>query len=225
MSHTARNSEAIRASGSFAEAANLLADVSRDLYARGWVFGTSGNFSVVLAMDPLRLAVTSTGLDKGALTPDQIVEVDAVGKLVRGAGRPSDETLVHLGIVRAQGAGAVLHTHSAWSTILSEALGCEGGLSIEGFEMLKGLEGVKSHKHREWIPILENTQDIPALAEQVRQLLSARSDLHGFLVRRHGLYTWGRDLAAAKRHIEVLEFLLEVVGREYCVGRASRAVT
>ena len=37
--------------------------------------------------------------------------------------------------------------------------------------------------------------------------------MHGLLIRRHGLYTWGRDLDELKRHLEVLEFLLEVVGR------------
>jgi len=37
--------------------------------------------------------------------------------------------------------------------------------------------------------------------------------VHGFLLRRHGLYTWGEDLAQAKRHLEILEFLLEVIGR------------
>ena len=35
------------------------------------------------------------------------------------------------------------------------------GIAIEGFEMLKGLEGVHSHRHREWVPILGNSQDIP----------------------------------------------------------------
>ena len=33
------------------------------------------------------------------------------------------------------------------------------------------------------------------------------------MLRRHGLYTWGEDLAQAKRHLEILEFLLEVIGR------------
>jgi len=34
---------------------------------------------------------------------------------------------------------------------------------------------------------------------------------HGFLMAGHGLYTWGENLAAARRQIEVLEFLFEVV--------------
>ena len=35
----------------------------------------------------------------------------------------------------------------------------------------------------------------------------------GYLIRRHGLYTWGKDLEEATRHIEVIEFLLECMGR------------
>jgi len=203
---------------SFAEAANRLADLGRELYAHDWVLGTSGNFSVVLEREPLRLAVTATQLDKGLLTPDQILEVDAEAHPVHGTGIPSNETLLHMAVVRACGAGAVLHTHSVWSTILSEAHAASGGLGLENFEMLKGLENVKSHEHHEWIPILENTQDIPALARDVERMIGAHPDLHGFLLRRHGLYTWGQDLAAAKRHIEILEFLLEVAGREHCAG-------
>ena len=70
--------------------------------------------------------------------------------------------------VRVRGAGAVLHTHSLWSTLLSDCHAAAGGLAIEGYEMLKGLEGVATHEHREWIPILENDQDMVRLAGGVR---------------------------------------------------------
>jgi methylthioribulose-1-phosphate dehydratase len=100
-----------------------------------------------------------------------------------------------------------------WSTILSEAFGDEGGFAIEGYEMLKGLSGVRTHEHREWLPVIENSQDMAALARRVEDALALRKDAHAFLLRRHGLYTWGRDLKEARRHTEILEFLLEVVGR------------
>jgi methylthioribulose-1-phosphate dehydratase len=118
-----------------------------------------------------------------------------------------------LAIVRVRGARAVLHTHSVWSTILSEAGASAGGVGIAGYEMLKGLAGVKTHEHREWLPIIENSQDMPALALAVEQALRQHPLAHGFLLRGHGLYTWGRDLAEARRHVEILEFLLEVIGR------------
>jgi methylthioribulose-1-phosphate dehydratase len=200
-------------SGGFSRLAASLAEAGRSFYARGWVLGTSGNFSAVLARKPLRLAITPSGMDKGLLTAGAFLEIDSNVKVVRGAGRPSAEALLHLTLVRLRGAGAVLHTHSVWSTILSEAFASKGGLGITGYEMLKGLDGVTTHEHREWLPILENSQDMAALARQFEATLQRHPEAHGFLLLRHGLYTWGRDLAEARRHVEILEFLLEVLGR------------
>jgi len=195
------------------EIETLLAELGRSFHARGWALGTSGNFSAVVSRDPLRLAITSTGLDKGCLTADQFVHLDESGTVKHGSGQPSAETALHLVIVRVRGAGAVLHTHSVWSTIVSGEHAARHGLWIEGYEMLKGLEGVRSHTHREWLPIVENDQDMPKLAGIVEALLKKHPEAHGFLLRGHGLYTWGDDLAQAKRHLEILEFLLEVIGR------------
>jgi methylthioribulose-1-phosphate dehydratase len=198
---------------SFAELAGQLAEIGRQCYARGWALGTSGNFSAVVNRDPLRLAITISGVDKGTLSVGEIVEIDEHGNVVAGSGRPSAEASLHLAIARARGAGAVLHTHSIWSTILSDAA-TEDGLAIEGYEMLKGLDGVGTHEHREWLPILDNTQDWAAAVPQVEAILTEQPNGHGFLIRRHGLYTWGRDLAEAKRQVEILEFLFEVMGRK-----------
>jgi methylthioribulose-1-phosphate dehydratase len=198
---------------SFTETAAQLADVGRAFHARGWVLGTSGNFSAVVSRDPLRLAITASGLDKSTLSPADILEIDQYGKVMAGSGRPSAESSLHLAITRTREAGAVLHTHSIWGTILSDAA-AEGGVAIEGYEMLKGLGGVGTHQHREWLPVLDNTQDWAAAGPQVETTLAEHPEAHGFLIRRHGLYTWGADLAQAKRHVEILEFLFEVMGRK-----------
>ncbi len=197
----------------FTQLADDLAKLGRNFYRRGWALGTSGNFSAVLTRDPLRLAITATGVDKGALAASQVVQIDSNKKVVEGSLRPSDEAVVHLAVVRLCDAGSVLHTHSVWSTLLSDAYADQGGFWIEGYEMLKGLAQVRTHEHREWLPILENSQDLPALEREIETILRLHPNAHGFLLRRHGLYTWGHDLAQAKRHVEILEFLLEVLGR------------
>ena len=179
--------------------------------ARGWVLGTSGNFSAVVSHDPLRVAITRSGPHKGALTGADLLHVDDEGRVVAGDGRPSAETALHLAIVARRGAGAVLHTHSIWSTFLSDRH--PGGFEITGYEMLKGLAGVTTHEHREWIPVIDNDQDMDRLSRQVRATLDAHPACHGFLLLRHGLYTWGTTLADAVRHVEILEFLMESVGR------------
>ena len=199
--------------GTFAEVAAHIGDIGRNFYQRGWVMGTSGNFSAVLQRQPLQLAITSSGVDKGALTEKEILRIDGSGKVIEGVGKPSAETSLHLVIVQLQSANAVLHTHSVWGSIVSDKFAADGGVKIEHYEMLKGLQGVTTHQHAEWLPIIENSQDYTALSQTVEATLKTHPDAHGFILRRHGLYTWGEDLRAAKRHVEILEFLLEATGR------------
>jgi len=193
--------------------ATRLAAFGREFHSRGWALGTSGNYSAVLRREPLRLLITSSGLDKSALSAEDFLEIDQHANVLKGKRKPSAETFLHLAIVRARNAGCILHTHSVWSTLLSERYAANGGLAISGYEMLKGLEGVKTHARREWIPIFANDQDIPVLAQKVEAELSRDPASHGFLLSGHGLYTWGEDVAQARRHIEIFEFLFEVTGR------------
>lgn len=199
---------------SFPEIASNLAAIAKSFHARGWLLGTSGNLSAVVQREPLRLAMSPSGVDKGELMPEQMLMIDENARIVnQDFGKPSDESLLHIRIVKERGAGAVLHTHSVWNTILSDLYASEGGVTIAGYEMLKGLQGVRTHEHSEWLPIIDNSQDMPSLAESVGQTLNEHKGAHGFLLRRHGLYSWGETLAQAKRHIEILEFLLEAMGR------------
>lgn len=199
------------------DVAERLCELGRNFYGRGWALGTSGNYSAVLNQEPLRLAITSSGLDKGALSPLDILEIDGKGTVLRGERRPSAEFLLHRAIVRIREAGAVLHTHSVWATVLSDRHASSGFLGVEGYEMLKGLEGVHTHQHRELLPIVENSQDMVELSGKVEGTLEANPKAHGFLLRAHGLYTWGENLQQAKRHVEIIEFLLEVVGRTQAI--------
>jgi methylthioribulose-1-phosphate dehydratase len=215
---------------SLSEIAPLLAAAGRALHARGFALATSGNFSAVVRRDPLVIAISRSGVDKGRLAAEDIIEVDGNGLPLEAERKPSDETVVHLAIVRERGAGAVLHTHSVWNTLLSEAAGDAGGLVLSGYEMLKGLAGVTTHEHEERVPILENTQDYGRMSRDVKAALARHPDAHGLLLRGHGLYTWGRDLEEAQRHVEALEFLFEAEGRLYAAtgrlkAREARAVT
>lgn len=202
---------------------DALRETGTYFFQRGWSVGTSSNYSVVLQQDPLQLVLTASGMDKGRLSRADFVRVNDQGKQVDMDGaattdqpKSSAETLLHVVAAQQQpGVGAILHTHSIWGTLLSDHFFEEGGFAIEGYEMLKGLAGVKTHEHTEWVPVFDNTQDIPVLAEQVAARLADQSQppIHGYLIRRHGLYTWGADVAEARRHIEIYEFLFETLVR------------
>jgi len=211
-----------------------LRGIGREFHARSWSLGTSSNYSVVASRDPLELVITASGKDKSSLGPDDFVRVDAAGRVIDGSARKSSaETLLHCliaDLVPALGGGpvgAVLHTHSVWSTVLSGADLRRGSLRIEGYEMLKGLEGIGTHETFEEVPIFANSQDMPELAARIRDRLTGldwsqpkRQPCHGFLLSRHGLYTWGQSLAEARRHVEIFEFLFEVVARSRTLAAA-----
>ena len=214
-------------SAAAADPVEALRAVGREFHGRGWSLGTSSNYSVVVSRDPLELLITVSGKDKSALGRDDFVRVDARGTPVDGSGRKSSaETLLHCTIAElVPSVGAVLHTHSVWGTLLSGTDLARGRLRIEGFEMLKGLDGIGTHETAAEVPIFANTQDMAELAERIRAAFApldwtaaGRPPCHGFLLSRHGLYTWGRDLAEARRHIEILEFLFECVARERLAG-------
>lgn len=95
----------------------------------------------------MRLAITPSEKNKGTLVLFELLQVDDVGAVIDGQSSPSREVMIHLTIMRCRNAGSVLHTHSAGATLLSEKHVVEGGLAIEGLEMLKGLEGVQTHEH------------------------------------------------------------------------------
>ena len=189
-----------------------LCETTRACYTRGWVPATSGNFSLRWGS---RIFITPTGLDKGTLVPAELLEIDVDGRAVSGHGRPSAETRLHTVIYRDRPAArAILHVHSVWNTLLSGRFLSIGHVPLVGYELLKGLSGVSTHDHVERVPVIENTQEYASLAEHLSEVLLGHPDAHGVLLSRHGLYTWGKSVAEARRHLEALEFLFEVEGRQ-----------
>lgn len=182
---------------------------------RGWVPATAGNFSFRTGpADGGRIFITASGLDKGAITPAGLLEIDIDCKVLAGAGRPSAETSLHGVIYRDRvDTRAIFHVHSIWNTLLSDRFAANGAVPLEGYEVLKALTGVSTHEHRELVPVLENSQEYGGLSLQLAEVLRAFPDAHGVLLRRHGLYTWGESIAGARRHLEALEFLFEVEAR------------
>jgi methylthioribulose-1-phosphate dehydratase len=188
-----------------------LCATARACYARGWVPATSGNFSVRWGS---RISITPTGLDKGKLVPQDLLEIDMNGSLLGGRGGPSAETSLHTVIYRERAhARAILHVHTVWNTLLSGRFLFIGHVPLQGYELLKGLSGVSTHDHVERVPIIENTQEYASLSDDFSEALRDHPDAHGVLLSRHGLYTWGESVAEARRHLEALEFLFEVEGR------------
>ncbi|WP_199442524.1 methylthioribulose 1-phosphate dehydratase [Umezawaea beigongshangensis] len=175
--------------------------------AMGWMRGTSGNLSVVLGRDPLRLAVTVSGLDKGELTRHDVVVVDGTGAAVADQPHPervpSAEAGLHARIAAVAGAGAVVHVHAVAPVVAAEFW--PDGVVLRDLEMLKGF-GRAAHDDEVVVPVVPNSQDMTVLGDAFERGFSA--DVPALIVARHGVYVWGDDLHQARQRAECLEWLL-----------------
>jgi methylthioribulose-1-phosphate dehydratase len=171
--------------------------------SRGWVPATSGNFSA--RIDARRVAITATGTDKGALGETDVLVVDVDGLQHP---RASAEAALHFALYRSlPEIGAVLHVHSLNATLASLHLAESRRIVFKGLELLKALHGVRTHETRVEVPVYANSQNIAALAETVMADLARERGTHGFLLKGHGIYVWGRSEAEAWRHLEAFDYL------------------
>lgn len=186
------------------QAGAVLAEEAARFASFGWMRGTSGNLSLVVGRDPLRLAVTASGLDKGELTASDVVLVDHAGAAI-GSGKPSAEAALHARVARVTGAGAVVHVH----TLAAVAVGRlrPEGIAFRDLEMLKGI-GRSAHDEEVRLPVIENSQDMAVLGDRWESAYDP--GVPAVVVAGHGLYVWGADARAARHHTEIVEWLLEL---------------
>lgn len=191
-------------------AGRALAAESARLAGLGWMRGTSGNLSTVLCADPLRLAVTVSGADKGDLSSRDVVVVDEAGSAVADQPRPdltpSAEARLHARIAAHTGAGAVVHVHALSAVIAAHHW--PDGVLVRDLEMLKGI-GRAAQDDEVRVPVVANSQDMRVLGDRFEKMYEP--GVPALLVARHGMYVWGRDLTQARHQAEIVEWLLRFV--------------
>jgi methylthioribulose-1-phosphate dehydratase len=189
----------------FEQQAMALVETGHYLFQQGWVPATSGNFSARL--NDGTIAITVSGRHKGRLRLDDIMRIDSSGQALNPTQRPSAETQLHTSLYRRYPeVSAVLHTHSMNATLLSRR---GQVLRLEGYELLKAFSGITTHESAVEVPNFPNDQDIARLAGVVNNYLDSHPPIHGYLITGHGLYTWGRSVEEALRHVEAFEFLFQ----------------
>lgn len=180
---------------------------------KNWSPASSTNYSVRSTHSD-QYIISRSGVDKNLFELSDLILIDSEGKVLppfsESDVKSSAETEIHTEIYRRYPEiNCVVHTHSVLGTVLSYALEKEKRITFEGLEILKGLEGNTTHLLTEILPIVPNSQNMKDITDAVSEYLIPTPKIHGFLIAGHGLYTWGKDISTAKRHIETFEFLFE----------------
>ena len=181
--------------------------VCRRLWERGLIAGPDGNVSVRLAPD--RILVTPAGMSKVDVQPNDLVEVRADGRRVRGTRRASSELAVHLRIYAQRAdVGAVVHAHPPVAT--GFAVAGEGFASCILPEIIFQLG---------WVPLVPyETPGTEALARQFDPFISTHD---AFLMANHGAVTAGPTLSIAHQRMESLEHTARILLTSRLLGRVN----
>lgn len=215
--------------------ARAIGEAARRFYARGWMMGTSGNLSGRVA-DPAfpaaRFCITASGVDKGALTPAELLLLDGEGRpLATADGGPprkaSAETAIHLATYHGlPDVRYVYHVHGHYATLVSRARGAHipsrgepiayidvpGGPS--GFEIVKGFD-LWSEDDLAVVPVFYNHPQVSDIADDFSTYLRRTAiQTPAMVIAGHGLTAWGKDAFEALRHVEVTEFVMQLQWEE-----------
>ncbi len=193
--------------------AHDLLECIRFFNLKGWSPATSTNYSV-RSNDKQKYIISRSGVDKSKFRLEDLIMINEKAEILppfsQKSVKSSAETEIHTALYhRYPEINCVLHTHSVLGTTLSLSLQTEKHILFQGLEILKGLEGNSSHELIEKLPIVPNSQDMSDIIKNLEEYLTGKLEIHGFLIAGHGLYSWGKDIATAKRHVETFEFLFE----------------
>lgn len=183
-----------------------LISAAKTMSAKNLLPATSGNLS---ARFENLVLITVSGKDKSQLTEDDFLLVNSRAEAVEEIEKkPSAETLLHTLIYENYPkANYVYHVHSSASVILSKIIGANKEIKLHNYELLKALSDNETHNKTELVPIFRNSQRIKSLAEDVKQFIGVKPDIHAFVLEGHGFYTWGSSHQETLRHIEALDTL------------------
>ncbi|GAB7364151.1 hypothetical protein MBLNU230_g4702t1 [Neophaeotheca triangularis] len=209
--------------------ANHICELCRKFYALGWVTGTGGGVSI---KHGAHIYIAPSGVQKELMQPDNMFVMDYESQQYLRQPmtlKPSACTPLFMAAFTVRGAGCCIHTHSQWAvlvTLLCAQSADPNVFRLNQIEQIKGISrtGTGSTTIAEGgrklgnlgffdtmeVPIIDNTAHEEDLKESLEQAMREWPEACAVLVRRHGIYVWGKDVAQAKTQCESLDYLFQL---------------
>jgi len=191
------------------ELKQLIVEIGKRIWMRGYVASNDGNITVKL--NDKELLTTPTGVSKGFMNTDMIIKVDNNGKVISGNSkyRPSSEVKMHLEVYKERpDIKSVVHAHPPYATSFAVA-----GIPLNKCILPEAVIVIGA------VPIakygLPSTMEIP---ENIREHIK-KSD--AILLENHGALTLGTDLLNAYHKMETLEHTANIVWKAIQLGNVN----
>lgn len=184
-----------------------LVEVCHKVYRNGFVTAYDGNISAIT--DNNTFLITRSGVCKGDVTDDDILEIDTAGNILSGKGKLSTEFKVHLfAYSRRREVNAVVHCHPVYATAFT----------------LTG-EGLSRHYFPEVILTLGKvplcTYATPSTEELPMSMEPYIDYAWAFLFQNHGAVTLGKNLDDAYYKMEKLEHAAKTLYIAKTIGKVT----
>lgn len=194
----------------------LIVELCKHFYTQGWVSGTGGGISIRTGG---RVYMAPSGVQKERIKPEDLYVLDEAGAIQESPATagltPSACSPLFFNAFRLRDAGAVIHSHAIEAMLVTMLYG--DAFECTQLEMIKGIAGHGYHD-RLIVPIIENTAHECDLADSMAEAIKAYPKSHAVLVRRHGVYIWGKDWVQAKTHAECYHYLFDACVRMAQLG-------
>jgi L-ribulose-5-phosphate 4-epimerase len=199
---------------------------NQEIARRGLAPHTFGNASGVDRSGPQPLVVIKpSGVDYATLTPADLVITDLDGQIVEGTLRPSSDLDTHTLLYREfPKIGGVVHTHSEFATSWAQAcrpIPCFGTTHADYFhgpvpvtEPLTAEEVSTGYVRNTGVVIVRRfrTEGLDPVA------------VPGVLVAGHAPFAWGKTVAEAVEHADVLEYIARLAFRTVQLNQSAAEV-
>lgn len=182
-------------------------EANLELVRLGLVLFTWGNVSAIDRESGL-IVIKPSGVPYGAMTAEDMVVVDLDGKTAEGKYRPSSDTPTHIELYKAFDTGAVVHTHSKWATVWSQAGTAVPALGTTHADNFYGSVPVTRPLTEQETEGEYEKETGKVIIERFKNI-DAKS-IPGVLVNNHGPFAWGDTPAKAVENAAVLEYVCEM---------------
>lgn len=185
-------------------------EANLELPRLGLVAFTWGNAS---ERDPATgaVAIKPSGVPYAGMTAEDIVVVDADGRVLEGARKPSSDLATHLEIYRGfASVGGIVHTHSNWATAWAQACREIPALGTTHADYFYGPVPCTAPLAEERTRGAYERETGTAILERFGSGKIDPAQMPAVLVANHGPFTWGRDSAAAVHNAAVLELTAQM---------------